>query len=101
MFRDGCIVCGASTMKANILYAAVYLFGPTWTEGPDMMKTIKNDVPNDTLKQQFKECRDWIEKANPNVDEIDAWMQHAEHEMRAGRSPMSPWAMPKQASKSK
>ena len=74
MFYEACLAGGTSESKAEIMFAAVWLAGPRWD---DPMRNLDH-IPEDILVQEFETCKKWIEKKNPSVDEIEAWMNKRE-----------------------
>ena len=56
------IASGVSTLKAKIMYGAVYAFGPRWAEGA---------APGQFSQEAFDALRSYIEKRNPSLTEIE------------------------------
>lgn len=71
MFREACIAGGTSRLRANIMFAAVWLGGPRWGDPERNLSLISDD----TLETQFNECKQWIEENDPTIEELEAWME--------------------------
>lgn len=74
MFREACIAGGTSRLRANIMFAAVWLGGPRWGDPERNLNLISND----TLETTFQECQKWIEENDPTIEELEAWMEERE-----------------------
>lgn len=87
MFYEACRAGGTPEIKAKVMFAAVWMFGPrdwafTKTPNPGAMSNESREeleirlmdvaAVSDSLKQQqFEELADFIEKENPDLNEIE------------------------------
>lgn len=74
MFYEACLAGGTDPARARIMFAAVWLGGPRWNDP----EHILDGVPDDALRTEFAACEKWIEKEDPTVNEIEAWMEKRE-----------------------
>lgn len=74
MFRDACIAGGTDVRKANLLFAAVWMYGPRWNDDSRNL----GDVAPAYQRILFQDCKDFIEKPPEKTErsakEIEAWM---------------------------
>ena len=85
MFYTAMRCSGVSEQKAKVMYAAVYRFGPRWSEvgpppaddGSEMrMRTFSAPVAGSTATRQpthaeAEEIAAWVRANNPRLDEIE------------------------------
>lgn len=70
MFFDALLASGISRSSANIMYAAVYMFGPKWS--PDGRKTRGSFAPSEAeQKEKLKAMEAWIKANKPSLEEIE------------------------------
>jgi len=76
MFYNACITGGTSTVKAKLMYAAVYSGGPRWKiytqknlDGSDLK--IIQEKQTVASHYKFEEITDWIESTNPSLEAIN------------------------------
>ena len=81
MFYEGLLACGASKLKALTMYAAVRLGGPRWEMDTNNDVSLSNKVPPERLKEEMRECKNWIEKNAPSIDQVDEWMEAREPQL--------------------
>jgi len=90
IFYDGMLCAGVGTIKAKIMYYAVYRFGPRWTLGPSAMletfvsKGSVGSVPAPLPVESFDAATfeldaRLIESANLRVEEIEALADARSH----------------------
>lgn len=65
MFYKACRCAGVPSIRAKVMYAAVYAFGPKW--GKDAL-TTRQFTP-----REFDELYQWIEANDPPIEAIEAW----------------------------
>lgn len=80
MFYDACVAAGVPSVKAKLMYAAVYGAGPRWRvitlrglEGIER-HTVPEPAPGMT-DQKFEELRSRIEREDLSLDQIEADIQ--------------------------
>ena len=108
MFYDGLLASGTPPLKAKIMYAAVYLGGPRWSEvrkpprrqamrvtGTEIVPasnviqdtglrklqsnvSLAAQVPEDELVATFQRVKTYIENNNPSIDELEAHLTRVE-----------------------
>ncbi len=79
MFYEACLAGGTSSLKARIMFAAVWLGGPRW----DASERSLDHISEKRLKEEFGYCKEWITATNPSVTEIEAWMTDREQALLA------------------
>lgn len=79
MFYEACLAGGTSSLKARIMFAAVWLGGPRW----DAQERNLDHISEERLKAEFDYCEKWITATNPSVAEIEAWMTDREKALLA------------------
>jgi tetratricopeptide (TPR) repeat protein len=67
MFYHACLAGGTPHVRAYIMFAAVYWFGPRW----DDPEGEARQVPADLARFGFSGTKQWIEKEQPSVAEIE------------------------------
>jgi len=86
MFYDACVAGGTSSLKAKIMFAAVWLAGPRWDDPDERLQQASPDL----LTIGFTGSKEWIEQNDPTVEEIEADMGRREpllldlHELETG-----------------
>jgi hypothetical protein len=78
MFYTAMRCSGVDEQKAKVLYAAVYNFGPRWSErgartsrrAPAAMSGAA--VPRIPTEAEAKRMETWIREANPSLEQIQA-----------------------------
>jgi hypothetical protein len=81
MFYEACLAGGTSANMAGIMFAAVWLGGPRWNDPVHNL----DQVDQETMLAEFKACKTWIEKENPSIAQIEAWMDKREPALLAGK----------------
>jgi hypothetical protein len=88
MFYYGCRADGVSYLKAKLMFAAVYIFGPKWenpligglefhnealnTQGAIMTQTLnKGELQTYMEDADFNELEEWVLTNNPDLQEIE------------------------------
>lgn len=66
MFYEACLAGGTSETKAKLMFAGVWLGGPKW--GDDDRTWLQ--VPAEIITIAYLGCADWIQRKNPDIDEI-------------------------------
>ncbi|MEQ1575362.1 MAG: DUF1353 domain-containing protein [Vicinamibacterales bacterium] len=67
MFYNACLCGGVSRVRAKVMYAAVYHFGPRWgTAAEKGRRAFKKE-------QEFDELREFIEFNDPTLEEIESY----------------------------
>ena len=74
MFYEACIVGKTPHLLAKLMFAAVWLGGPTWPFPDDAVVATRLPVPDANLLQEFQWCSKWVEEADPSIDRITSWM---------------------------
>jgi hypothetical protein len=87
MFYEACLAGGTRTLRAKLMYAAVYLGGPRWDDPGRSLESL----PPEVLVHEFKECKQWIEAEKPEIDEIDQWMNELEANLLRGEGSKPSW----------
>lgn len=88
MFYEALLVNGTAPRTARIMYAAVYLGGPRWNNPTRDLTSLSDEV----LRQEFEWCLRWMEKVDPDPDQIDAWMESREKALQAGTQSEPDWS---------
>jgi hypothetical protein len=86
MFYEACVEGGVDSKTAQLMLAAVWLGGPRWNDDAHML----DDVPEDVLHKEFGECKEWLEKDDRTNEQLIAWMDKREPELKKGVSPPFP-----------
>ena len=68
MFHQACIAGGTPWLRARVMFASVRYFGPRW----DDPESEAQQVPTDLALICFSATKQWIEKEQPSVKEIEA-----------------------------
>ncbi len=68
MFHQACIAGGTPSIRAYLMFASVHWFGPRW----DDPESEAQQVPADLAQVGFSATKQWIEKEQPSVKEIEA-----------------------------
>ena len=90
MFHEALLAGGTAPRKANTLFAAVWLAGPTWPppQGPDLSAPrIADVVPPDRLAAEFDRCRAFIDREDPTREQLEDWMTARAVALAAGAAP--------------
>ncbi|MFW6171214.1 MAG: DUF1353 domain-containing protein [Planctomycetota bacterium] len=74
MFYNGCLVGHTPELRAKIMFAAVWLFGPRW----DDPKAEVNELPEDARLIGLSGSMNWIEENNPNIEDIESDLEKRE-----------------------
>ncbi len=80
MFFEALVADGTPERTAKIMFAAVYLGGPRWD---DPERSLEGVSAADLLRE-LDWCVEWIEKTDPDADEIVSWMREREIALKAG-----------------
>lgn len=83
MFYDALLAGGTTPATAKIMYAAVWLGGPRWDDPARSLESVSDA----SLLREYRKCVAWVEKNDPTVAELDAWMEKRETELLAEVSP--------------
>lgn len=65
MFFDASVAAGVPTIKAKVMYAAIFHFGPRWPAAEDAGRV--------TTEQDFDELCEFVEHNDPSLDAIDRY----------------------------
>jgi len=112
MFYDACLCRGASKTTAQLMYAAIWLRGPRWTEirGSEAALPANRSfasqnsgftteaalevadepltmVPEQHLDQTLAKCKTWIEEKDRTNEELEQWLARHEQTLRAEAAP--------------
>ena len=87
MFYEALLVGGTPPHKAKIMFAAVYLGGPRW----DDPERSLDHVSEEALLREMEWCLIWIERAEPSVEQIEAWMKRREAGLINGTQTEPDW----------
>lgn len=68
MFYEGCLVGHTPELRAKIMFAAVWLFGPRWD---DPVAEVK-ELPEDARLIGLSGSMNWIEENDPNIEDIES-----------------------------
>ena len=79
MFYDALLAGGTTPATAKIMYAAVWLGGPRWDDPARSLEQVSEEA----LVREYRKCVAWVEKNDPTVEELDAWMEKREAELLA------------------
>ena len=71
MFYYACLCGGVSTIKAKVMFAAVFKFGPRWDAGGADIRASAIRVPEETLISEFESLRQRIETENPSLERVE------------------------------
>ena len=74
MFYEACVAGDTPKMKAKLMFAAVWLFGPRWDD-PD---SSLDQVPDEVLLAGLRDCQNWIDGSDPTPLEIESWITKKE-----------------------
>lgn len=74
MFYDGCLAGRTPEMRAKIMFAAVWLFGPRW----DDPAAEVNELPEETRLIGLSGSMNWIEENDPNIEDIESDLEKRE-----------------------
>ncbi|UYZ60194.1 DUF1353 domain-containing protein [Hymenobacter latericus] len=101
MFYDACVAGGTNPVKAKIMYAAVWLFGPRWefpTPGRSPASTGSiskarmeineldiSSAPATQQKAQLNEIIDYINDKDPELDVLDGVMEASAYSLKSNR----------------
>ncbi|MDA7427544.1 DUF1353 domain-containing protein [Primorskyibacter aestuariivivens] len=87
MFYEALLVGGTPPHKAKIMFAAVYLGGPRWDD-PDRSL---DHVSEEALLREMEWCLIWIDREEPTIEQIEAWMQNREAGLINGTQAEPDW----------
>jgi hypothetical protein len=71
MFYSACRCGGVGEVKAKVMYAAVYRFGPRWEARVGLRPTFKPTQRGPAVERGVRSLRDQIEATNPSLEEIE------------------------------
>lgn len=71
MFYEACRCAGVGRIRAKVMYAAVYHFGPRWDERGDFLAATRDEL-SPTEVDGFEQLVDRIEEADLELAEIEA-----------------------------
>ena len=74
MLHEAALAGGTSPVVARMMYAAVWLGGPRW----DDPERDLSGVSQRALRAEFARCVEWMERVDPSIDEVEAWMEQRE-----------------------
>ncbi len=75
MFYDGCLAGRTPQLRAKIMFAAVWLFGPRWD---DPAADEARELPDETRLIGLSGSMDWIEQNDPNIEDIQSDLEQRE-----------------------
>jgi tetratricopeptide (TPR) repeat protein len=78
MFYDGMLAGKTNLPTAQIMYAAVYLLGPRWD---DPLRDLRQ-VSKGNLTRGFTGAKQWIERNQPTVAQLEAEIERREPVLR-------------------
>jgi hypothetical protein len=67
MFYEACRCGGVGEIKAKIMYAGVYRFGPEWTTNGTLLAFART-MPEE---EEFAQLKTFVETQNPSLEEIE------------------------------
>ena len=74
MFYEALVAGGTPSVRAGIMFAAVWLGGPRWDDpGRDL-----SAIPDERIAAEFAVCRQWILDDKPGRQAIEDWMTKRE-----------------------
>jgi hypothetical protein len=71
MFYYACLCDGLNTIKAKVMYAAVFRFGPRWDAGGAVVRASGIRVPEDQMIRNLESLRQVIESENPSLERVE------------------------------
>lgn len=71
MFRDACVAGGTDVLKANLLYAAVWMCGPKWGDESISLRHVNPAYQRILLE----DCKDWLGRTDRSPQQIEDWME--------------------------
>ena len=80
MFHEALLAAGVPRAKARAMFAAVYLAGPRWDDPARSLDA----VPPERIVREMEWCLRFIEIADPDRAELEAWMRGREAGLIAG-----------------
>lgn len=91
LFYDGLIVGGTPELKAKLMFAAVWLGGPRWYPSNKRNDATMALLPKGLMQQSLRETKQYIERKNPSIPQLLAYLDWHERRMKAiaygGRTP--------------
>ncbi|WP_120500885.1 DUF1353 domain-containing protein [Roseovarius sp. EL26] len=75
MFYNALRAGGTSSIKAKIMFAAVYLGGPRWGEP---YRRPSENASTSEMQEVMVLAKEYIEVKNPNLDDLIWWLDRAE-----------------------
>lgn len=82
LLYDALVADGTSTLKAKIMFAAVWLGGPRWYPGGGMDSTLE-DLPPWVKKAAMVKAMAYIREKKPDMEQLVAYLVVQEREMGA------------------
>jgi hypothetical protein len=76
MFHEACVKAEAGRVRAGVMYAGVYLFGPRWDD-PASKAASLDAVPRAALAAEVREYAASLEAKDLTLDAIDSRMDRA------------------------
>jgi len=83
MYYEACVEGGTDSRTAQLMLAAIWLGGPRWSDDVHSLKA----VPQQLLKDEFDKCKEWLDRSERSNEELIAWMDRREQNLRVGKSP--------------
>jgi hypothetical protein len=71
MFYNACRCGGVGEIKAKVMYAGVFRFGPRWEARVGLRPTFKPTQRGPVVAQGIRSLKAQIEASNPTLEEID------------------------------
>lgn len=79
MFHEACITGGTPKLLADLMYNAVYWFGPRWGDPEDSL----DSVPPEDVQAEFEATEAWLEEGGRSVEGLDTRLRERELELRS------------------
>lgn len=77
MFHEACRAGGTPRLRALTMFSAVYWFGPRW----DDPTSEARQAPADVARLGFSATKQWVEKDEPSLADIEAYVAQREAEI--------------------
>jgi hypothetical protein len=72
MFYDACRCGGVGEIRAKVMYAAVFHFGPRWEERMGLRPAAKPTQRGPKVERGIESLRGFVEVMNPTLEDIEA-----------------------------
>lgn len=81
LFYDSLIAGGTPDLKAKIMYAAVWMGGPRWSEKTKVTDDRMQRLPSTLVQNAMRETRFYLKRSNPTMAELDSYLEWKQWEM--------------------